>query len=244
MGSLDKYLEFNFEPGTQVTNQYTIIRKLGSGWEGEVYLVEEVETKIHRAIKFFYPKRNPKNRVVRHYAKKLHHLRSCPVLIQYMSQDIMYFDGIPIAYLISEFVEGARLDQFLKKQKGNRLPPFASIHLLYSLVRGLESIHRLKEYHGDLHTENIIVISFGLNFEIKLLDMFHWGTATNAHYQDDLHNAIKIFHEVLGGKKAYSSMPMVVKDICLGLRKDLIVKKFRSISGLREHLETFSWDLK
>ncbi len=238
-----KIESFDFASGTQITNQFTIIRKLGGGWEGEVYLVEESETKIHRAVKFFYPHRNVKNRAIKHYAKKLHDLRSCPVLIQYMSQDFFYHNDLPVSYLISEYVEGLRLDRFLDQCRSKRLNSFEALHLLHALVIGLEPIHRLKEYHGDLHTENIIVYNYGLHFELKLLDMFHWGSATKAHYMDDLHNAIKVFHETLGGSKTYKGLPKEIKEICCGLRKDLIVKKFRSISGLRQHLEAFSWQL-
>ena len=67
--------------------------------------------------------------------------------------------------MLSDFVEGELLSKFLKRQRGGRLSPFQGIHLLHALASGIECIHSLGEYHGDLHTENIIVTRFGLGFE-------------------------------------------------------------------------------
>ena len=62
-----------------------MVSLLGSGWEGEVYLVRELVTGIERAAKLFFPNRNPNNRVATAYAKKLYKLRACEALIQYLN---------------------------------------------------------------------------------------------------------------------------------------------------------------
>ncbi|MCR9205869.1 MAG: serine/threonine protein kinase, partial [Halobacteriovoraceae bacterium] len=65
-----KVEEFNFKAGRLLGGRYTIVSKLGSGWEGEVYQVQEVHTGIMRAAKLFYPHRNEKLKVSTRYAKK------------------------------------------------------------------------------------------------------------------------------------------------------------------------------
>ena len=70
------------------------------------------------------------------------------------------------------------LSEFLERQPGKRLHYFAALHLLHSLASGLEDIHRMGEYHGDLHTDNIIVQRSGLKFDLKILDLYKWGRAT------------------------------------------------------------------
>ena len=77
---------FDLYPGRILARKYEVISLLGTGWEGEVYKVRESATGIERAAKFFFPQRNPRDRTVNFYAKKLHKLRHCPILIQYHTQ--------------------------------------------------------------------------------------------------------------------------------------------------------------
>ena len=65
---------FDFVPGRILARKYEVLEKLGEGWEGEVYLLRELTTGIEKAGKFFYPDRNPSNRALKNYAKKLHRL--------------------------------------------------------------------------------------------------------------------------------------------------------------------------
>ncbi len=152
------------------------------------------------------------------------------------------FDGVPIRFLVSEFVEGELLAQFMKRQPGQRLQPFQAVHLLHALVSGIECIHRAGEYHGDLHIENIIVQRYGLEFELKLLDMFHWGPPTAENRYDDVADVIRLFYDVLGGQRHYANQPEEIKAICCGLKRSLIIKKYRTMTRLREHLETMEWE--
>jgi len=232
---------FSLEAGTIVSDKYKIINLLGQGWEGEVYLIRELSTGIERTAKFFYPNRNIKDKNLRSYARKLHQLRSCPIVIHYHTQDVVNIHGHMISFLISEYVEGELLSAFLARQPGSRLGPFAATHLLYALAQGMSCVHGLGEYHGDLHTDNIIVQRFGMIFELKLLDMFYRGATRKEYMQDDLVELIQVYREALGGAKYYSRQPDAVKYICCGLRRSLILKKFRSVRHLCHHLETLHW---
>src|SRR3989338_1799375 len=100
-----KISSFDFQPGRVVARKYQVISQLGEGWEGEVYLLKEIMTGIERAGKVFYPHRNIHNRAFKFYAKKLHKLRNCPIIIQYHTQETMTVRGIPITVLISEYVQ-------------------------------------------------------------------------------------------------------------------------------------------
>mgnify|MGYP001823003210 CR=1 FL=1 len=233
--------EFNLPIGATIARKYEVVSKLGSGWEGEVYKVCELKTGIERAAKLFYPHRNIRNRSATFYAKKLHKLRHCPVLIHYHTDETIRRGGQDITVLVSEYVEGELLSAFLKRFPGNRLTPFQGLHLLYAMTKGMEPIHLLNEYHGDLHAENIIVNRYGLEFDLKLLDMFHWSGSKLENRQEDICDLVRIFYDVLGGQKRYRNHPSTVKFICAGLRKSLILKRFRTMSQLREHLELLKW---
>ncbi|MEA3364288.1 MAG: protein kinase, partial [Candidatus Hydrogenedentes bacterium] len=194
------------------------------------------------AAKLFFPQRNPGNRAVNFYATKLDKLRDCRILIRYHTQDTFTYHGTKITFLVSEYVRGELLPAFIARQRGKRLHPFEALHLLYPIVAGLEQIHRRGEYHGDLHLENVMVERKGLGFEVKLVDMYHWGRRTREHIEDDVCSAIRLFYDALGGAKRYPSHRPEIKAICCGLKRSLIVKKFRTASHLRRHLETMNWD--
>jgi serine/threonine protein kinase len=233
---------FDFPEGKVLAKKYEVLQCLGSGYEGEVYLVREVGTDIERAVKFFNPKQNARNKTLTYYAKKLHKLRHCSILIQYCTQDSLEIDDVTVPFLVSEYVDGELLADFLSYQPGKRLHPFQALHLLYELVKGLEEIHTHGEYHGDIHTENIIVQRYGLGFELKLIDMFRWSTYSNPeNRQDDIVDAITVFYELIGGKQHYARQDDTVKYIVSGLKRSSILRKFRTISKLREHLESLEW---
>jgi len=233
---------FEFEEGMTLAGKYEVISRVGSGWEGEVYLVSEVNTGIERAAKFFYPRRNPNNRTLVYYAKKLHRLRHCPILIQYHTQETITYRGVPVTFLVSEYVEGELLSEFLKRQPGKRLDPFQALHLLHALAAGIESIHHLREYHGDLHTDNVIIRRLGLGFDVKLVDLYRWRAPKRTNIQDDVIELVRIFYDAVGGKKHYANQPPEVKSICCGLKRSLILKKFSTAGQLRQHLETLQWE--
>lgn len=235
--------EFDLKAGRSIARKYRVISLLGAGWEGEVYKVCEVKTGIERAAKIFFPQRNPRDKASKTYAQKLHKLRQCSLLIQYHTQEEMIYRKAPVTVLISEYVEGDLLSAFLKNFPGKRLDPYKALHLLYALTKGIEEIHLMNEYHGDLHTDNVIVNKFGLNFDLKLLDLYHHGAPRKECFKDDLIGLIQVFYEVLGGKAHYNRQSKTIKNICCGLKRSLILKKFRNVSQLREHLETLDWML-
>lgn len=233
---------FDLAPGRFIRGKYEVLEKLGDGWEGEVYLVREVATGIERTAKIFYPKRNVYGRASKFYAKKLHRLRGCHIVIQYHFQDMAYLKGHKVTYLISEYIDGEMLSEYVERQPGKRLHYFVALRLLYNIALGLEEVHARREYHGDLHTDNIIVNQRGLDFDVKLLDLYNLGCYSASLRQEDIVDLIHIFHEVLGGRKHYSRLPKEIKNICSGLKRTLILKKFPSIRKLRLHLENMEWE--
>ena len=233
---------FDFVPGRILARKYEVLEKLGEGWEGEVYLLRELTTGIEKAGKFFYPDRNPSNRALKNYAKKLHRLHHCPIVIQYYSQETIQFRRVPVSFLVSEFVEGELLKDFLARQRGKRLSVFQGLHLLHALAAGMEHVHAVGEYHGDLHSANIIVKRYGLSFELRLFDMFQHASSKRENIRFDVCDMIRIFYDVIGGAKRYAAHPPEVKAICCGLKRSLIWKKYRTAGQLREYLETLHWE--
>jgi serine/threonine protein kinase len=227
--------------GRLLAGKYVVEEKLGDGWEGEVYRVVERRTGIHRAAKLFYPERNLKDRTVARYACKLDRLRACPAVIQYHHSESIRVRNARVTCLISELVEGEMLSAFVERQPGRRLQTFEALHLLHSLADCLECVHAAGEYHGDLHSDNVLVRRVGIHCHLRILDFFYRGRATREPKKEDIVDAVRLFYEALGGRKRYAQQPPEIKAICRGMNRTLILKRFPAASRLRRYLETFEW---
>ncbi len=233
---------FGLRAGRKIGSQYEVVAPLGRGTEGEVYQILETDTGIRRAAKLYFPHRDPNRRSVIWYAQKLTTLRHCPIVLQYHHTESIRFKGDKVRCLVSELAEGEQLEGWIAKHRGGRLSAFRSLHVLYQLVRGLEAVHALGEYHADVHSQNILIKPRGVGFEIKLVDFYNWGKPTRAKQRHDVMDCVRIFHECLGGRKHYSKAPAEAKHIVAGLRESLVIKRFPTMTALRRHLEAFEWE--
>jgi tRNA A-37 threonylcarbamoyl transferase component Bud32 len=233
---------FHLTEGQVLADKYRVVERLGGGWEGEVFRVREIMTGVDRAAKFFFPHRNPKDRAVKFYAKKLHKLRNCPVVIQYITQERVEVQGQKVTFLVSEYAEGQVLTDFLKEQSGGRLHPFEALHLLHSLSHGLAQVHQLRESHGDIHASNVMVRRHGLSFEVKVIDFFQWSAAKPDQLQNDVLGLIEILFTCVGGSRHYPRQPQVIKDIVRGRKATLVGERFRTAVHLRDYLSALPWE--
>jgi serine/threonine protein kinase len=212
---------------------------LGDGYEGEVYKVAEKTTEIIRAAKLFYKKNELQKQPHVSYARRLHQLRSCPIVIQYHHQDCVQIKGQQVDFLVSDFVDGDVLSDYISGFPQKRLQPFEALYLFYAIVKGVEQIHQLNEYHGDIHSDNIMVNRKGLEYKVYLIDLLHLGKSTRKKIQEDVFDLIQLLHDIIGGTKYYQKMPQHIKDIIMGRKKKLIAQKFKNAGDLRQFLENY-----
>lgn len=232
---------FDLSPGRFITRNYKVVEYLGCGWEGEVYKVEEQETGIIRVAKLFY--QNKDHEKARHikYAKKLHKLRTCPIIIQYHHKDSAFIKGRKVYFLVSDYADGEVLSQFIKQQRGGKLATFEALHVFYALVQGIEHIHFLGEYHGDIHSDNIMVLRQGLTFTVHFIDLLHLGSPTKEKIQTDVYDLIQVLHEMIGGNNGYKRTDLILKSVIRGRKKSLINKDFKTAGQLRLYLDNLQW---
>jgi len=233
--------QFNLTPGRTLGSNYQVVEFLGSGWEGEVYKIQENQTGIVRAAKLFYDRDSVGQKPLLRYARKLHKLRSCPIIIQYHHHDRARIRGRDTDFLVSDFSGGEMLSDFLKKYRGNKLPLFEALHLLYALALGIEQIHFLGEYHGDIHSDNIMVTRRGLGFEVYLIDFLDLGRSTRDKIQEDVISLITILYEMIGGSKEYQKNKDILKPIVMGRKRQLLHRQYRNAGDLRLALENLDW---
>jgi serine/threonine protein kinase len=232
---------FDLRPGLTLGRNYYVVEFLGGGWEGEVYKVEERRTGILRAAKIFYDHRRLRPDQLRRYTRKLHKLRACPIITQYHHRDIARVGGRQVEILVSDFAEGVLLSTYLGQQPGKRLVPFVALHLIHSLALGVEQIHLLGEYHGDIHTDNILVSKRGLGFRVHLLDFLDLGRSTREKIQIDVFDLLGVLHELVGGASGYRRCSREIHRLVMGRKHSLISRKFKTAGQLRLAIENLEW---
>lgn len=233
---------FELEPGVRLAGKYVVRSLLGRGWEGEVYEVRERGTGAIRAAKLFFPQRNRGDRALRAQARRLEKLRDCPIVVKYHSTEHVDLDGLEVTALISELVQGELLEDFLESRPGGRLEVFEALHVLRTLAAGLEPIHDMRHYHGDVHQGNVMLRRRGLHFDVKLIDTYDWGRPRASLVKEDVYNLVVLLSEMLGGRRRYRHQPPEVKAICQGLRRDRVARKFPRAGKLRAWLDSFDWE--
>lgn len=232
---------FELGPGRKIGRRYVVEQLLGAGVEGEVYQIRELDTGIRRAAKLYFPHRNPRHRSSIRHAQKLNVLRHCPIVLQYHHSEQMQIRRQNVICLISELCDGVPLEKWVRKHRGGRLDPFRALNVMYHLVRGIEAIHALGQYHADVHSENILIQPRGVQFNIRLVDFYDWGRPARFKQHQDICDTIQVFYECLGGREHYAKQPPEVRHICAGMKRTLILQRFATMTALRQHLEAFDW---
>lgn len=151
-----------FAPGTTLADRYEIIRELGKGGMGEVYLAEDTNLKRNVAIKILpQPFALDKERLARFE-------REARLLASLNHPNIATIHGLEKSkgqqFLVMELVEGETLAEQIKK---GPLPVDETLEICRQIAEGLESAHEKGIIHRDLKPANIKVTPEG---KVKILD--------------------------------------------------------------------------
>ncbi|MGQ0762194.1 MAG: protein kinase domain-containing protein [Acidobacteriota bacterium] len=163
-------------PGTRF-GSYEIKHRLGAGGMGEVYFARDIKLSRHVAIKILLPEVTDDQDRVRRFkqeARATSALNHPNILTIF---EVGETDSLH--YLVTEFIDGVTLRQYLKKQK----PPLDEMLDVSTQVAGaLAAAHASAIIHRDIKPENIMrradgyvkVLDFGL---AKLLPSYGQGSA-------------------------------------------------------------------
>jgi len=151
-----------FAPGTSLANRYEIIKELGKGGMGEVYLAEDTNLKRQVAIKIL-PQQFAldKDRLSRFE-------REARLLASINHPNIATIHGLEKSegqqFLVMELVEGDTLRERIEK---GPLPKDEALEVCQQIAEGLESAHEKGIIHRDLKPANVKVTPEG---KVKILD--------------------------------------------------------------------------
>lgn len=151
-----------FSPGTSLAGRYEIIKELGKGGMGEVYLAEDTNLKRQVAIKVLSQEfALDKERLGRFE-------REARLLASLNHPNIATIHGLEKSdgqqFLVMELVEGETLAERIKK---GPLPVDEALEVCKKIAEGLESAHEKGIIHRDLKPSNVKITPEG---KVKILD--------------------------------------------------------------------------
>lgn len=143
-----------------VIKHYEIIRKLGAGGMGVVFLARDTRLGRLVAIKFLLTHSDQEGRGFLVEARMTARCRHENIVVIY---DVDELDGYP--YMVLEYVEGRTLRDLLNQR--DRDTASRAVEIMLPVVRALGCAHEMGIIHRDLKPENIYLSSAG---QVKVLD--------------------------------------------------------------------------
>jgi hemoglobin-like flavoprotein/Ran GTPase-activating protein (RanGAP) involved in mRNA processing and transport len=153
--------------------QYQVVRRLGSGGFGTVYLVRTTVGGLQRALKILHTEwagdAVMRERFV-HEAVVLEQIHHPNVA---RCHGVGTLDDEPELYLALEFVEGASLARTMGRADGviTPLAPARAVRIAKQVASGLAAAHAVDVLHRDLKPENVLLSRAGTDAEqAKIID--------------------------------------------------------------------------
>lgn len=148
--------------------QYRLIKPLGTGGMGEVYLAEHRMLKRPCAIKLIHPDRAGDPQVLARFERevrttaRLSHWNTVEIFDYGRTEDGTFF-------YVMEYLPGLSLEELL--QRHGPLPAERVIHLLRQTCQGLREAHGIGLIHRDIKPGNLFAAQRGGLYDVvKLLD--------------------------------------------------------------------------
>lgn len=148
--------------------RYRLVRQLGTGAMGEVYLAEHVLLRRPCAVKIIRPDRADGEKLVARFTREV---QATAALTHPNTVEIYDYgrakDGT--FYYAMEYLPGLNLDEMVEKY--GPLPPARVVYLLRQVCGALHEAHQAGLIHRDIKPANILVCSRGgVHDIVKLLD--------------------------------------------------------------------------
>jgi serine/threonine-protein kinase len=145
--------------------KYKILRKLGSGGFGTVYLAEDTILKCQRALKIPHRTSNQADKLLQESVLQTR-LLDHPHIVKLLTVDII--DNILI--MVMEFIEGTDLEKILDKSSALEIK--AALKYFRQILSALAFAHQKSVIHRDIRPSNIMI---NLDDDVKIAD---FGTST------------------------------------------------------------------
>ncbi len=156
------------QPLTMVTSNVRLVRPLGQGAMGSVWVAEHLTLKTRVAVKFVSERLDPDDPEVMarfaHEASLAAQIKSSHV-VQTYDHGVMR-DGTP--YIVMELLDGEGLGALLERKP--QLPLAQVVEIVWQVAKALSSAHKLGIVHRDIKPDNIFLGTRDEELHIKVFD--------------------------------------------------------------------------
>lgn len=146
-------------PGVRV-NQYELIKMIGEGGMGTVFLARDLRLGRRVAIKFLQSNQPELNARFLVEARTTARCQHDNIVVIY---EVGEHNGSP--YIVLEFLNGKPLTHYT--ENGQKLPYTRAVEVMCSILRALQCAHEQGIVHRDLKPDNVFIMDSGT---LKVLD--------------------------------------------------------------------------
>ncbi|MFT3840313.1 MAG: protein kinase [Myxococcaceae bacterium] len=153
--------------GQTISGRYRLIRRLGEGGMGAVYLAEQLGVGNQLALKFLKPEFSKNPALTKRF------LNEARIYIRVAHPGAVQLndygqDETGALYLVMELVDGVDLKRLLDQRR--RLEPKEAVQIVLAVADVLAHAHSKGVVHRDLKPENVMVRPSLSGFHVKVLD--------------------------------------------------------------------------
>jgi predicted Ser/Thr protein kinase len=154
-------------PGQVIKGRYRVVRRLGAGRWGRVYLAEDVTTGKQMALKVFHRELAKDEEFV---TQLLRQAKVAAALSENQPHIVTVYecdqaeDGS--VFIVMEYLNGRSLQDMIRRQGPLDIP--RALRLAGQIVEGLQAAHGMGLVHADLRPHDVFVLAEGEEEAIKL----------------------------------------------------------------------------
>ena len=188
-----KRVRYVLPRGCVIGGIYEIVKPLGHGGMGEVYLARHTKLDIYRAIKILLPKIAASNPIF-----TTRFMREARLAIQLEHPNIINVmdanrdEELSVYYIVMEYVDGGTVRNLIRRN--GAFSEAAALEIILCVARALEAAEKRKIVHRDIKPDNIMLTKDNV---VKLADL---GIAKSIGDHNDVGSALP---ETLIGTPAY-----------------------------------------
>ncbi|HEU5181099.1 MAG TPA: protein kinase [Candidatus Polarisedimenticolia bacterium] len=139
--------------GTELGRRYRILRLLGAGGMGQVYLARDVELEREVAVKLIRPDLSENQTILGRFKREVHLSSKVTHRNVLRVHDLSESDGV--FFLTMEYVRGRNLAALLREE--GRLSIDRVVRIFREICEGLAAAHDQQVLHRDLKPQNILI---------------------------------------------------------------------------------------
>jgi serine/threonine-protein kinase len=151
------------ETGTMLMARFRVVRRIGSGGFGTVYLVEDTTVRDQLILKILSPQISADESIIKRFMHELKYARRVTHKNVIRLFDFLEYEGMHAISM--EYFQGQDLARLLTS--AGRLPEARAINIAEQVCRGLCAAHEQGIIHRDIKPQNVLVAN---DDTVKIVD--------------------------------------------------------------------------